>query len=70
VEVVTADRTVRRGPEDEEPVRWTSTDFEVVRARMGRRSRSQLAAMDWSADPGGLLDELTVFPPAATDLDE
>ena len=70
VEVVTANRTVRRGPEGEDRVRWTSTDFEVVRARMGRRSRAQLTAMDWSGDPGGLLDELTVFPPAATDLDE
>jgi uncharacterized protein (TIGR03083 family) len=70
VEVVTPDRTVRRGPDDGEPIRWTSTDFEVLRARLGRRSRAQLAAMDWSADPGALLDELAVFTPAETDIDE
>lgn len=70
VEVVTPTRTVRRGPEDAEPIRWTSTDFEVLRARMGRRSRAQLAAMDWSSDPGTLLDELAVFPPSGTDIDE
>lgn len=70
VEVVTPNRTIRRGPRDEEPVRWTSTDFEVLRARLGRRSRRQLAAMDWSGEPGPLLDELAVFPPSATDIDE
>lgn len=70
VEVVTPARTVRRGPGGEEPVRWTSTDYEVLRARLGRRSRAQLAAMDWSADPGNILDELTVFPPNKTDIDE
>ena len=70
VEVVTPSRTVRRGPDDGEPIRWTSSDFEVLRARLGRRSRSQLAAMDWSEDPGPLLDELAVFPPAAADIDE
>lgn len=69
VEVVTPDRTVRCGP-DAASIRWTTTDFEVLRARMGRRSRGQLAAMDWSEDPGPLLDELTVFPPAGTDIDE
>lgn len=70
VEVVTPDRTVRCGPEHGELIRWTSTDFEVFRARLGRRSRAQMEAMDWSQDPGGLLDELTMFSPAAVDIDE
>lgn len=70
VEVVTPTRAVRCGPADQEPLRWTSTDFEVLRARLGRRSRAQLAAMDWSGDPGELLDELAVFPPSGTDIDE
>ena len=70
VEVVTPDRTVRCGPAEGEAIRWTSTDFEVLRARLGRRSRAQLAAMDWSQEPGALLDELAVFPPAEADIDE
>lgn len=70
VEVVTPTRTVRRGPEDGSHVCWTSTDFEVLRARLGRRSRGQLAAMGWSADPGPVLDELTVFPPSEIDVVE
>lgn len=70
VEVVTPTRTVRRGPEGEDAIRWTTTDFEVLRARLGRRSRAQLAAMDWSSDPGPLLDELAVFGPTEADLEE
>jgi len=69
VEVVRVDRVQRVGPADGEPLRWRTDDFELLRARMGRRSRAQLAAMDWSSDPGPLLDELTVFPPAAVDID-
>ena len=70
VEVVTERRTVRVGPDGGDPVRWRTDDFEVLRARMGRRSRAQLAALDWSADPGPVLDELTVFPAATADIDE
>jgi uncharacterized protein (TIGR03083 family) len=70
VEVVTQNRTVRCGPAEGETIRWSSTDFEVLRARLGRRSRAQLAAMDWSQDPGALLDELAVFTPAEADIDE
>lgn len=70
VEVVTPSRTVRCGPEGEAAVRWTTTDFEVLRARLGRRSRAQLAAMDWSSDPGALLDELAIFGSTVTDLEE
>jgi uncharacterized protein (TIGR03083 family) len=44
--------------------------WEALRWRMGRRSRAQLAAMDWSRDPGPLLDRLTVFGPAAEDVVE
>src|SRR5262249_20635183 len=39
--------------------------FEAFRWRMGRRSRAQLAAMNWSGDPSAVLDHLTVFGPAA-----
>jgi hypothetical protein len=61
---------VRVGPEDgdEEPVTLTTTTFEAFRWRLGRRSRRQLAAMDWSRDPGPLLDSLCVFGPAEVDV--
>lgn len=70
VAVVRGERAVRVGPDEGEVLEWRTDDFELVRARMGRRSRAQLAAMAWSQDPGSLLDELTVFPPADADLVE
>jgi uncharacterized protein (TIGR03083 family) len=70
VEVVLGDRTARAGPTQGVPIRWRSDHFEVFRARMGRRSRAQLAALDWSEPPGALLDELTVFPPSVDDVAE
>lgn len=47
-----------------------TTRFEVLRWRMGRRSRPQLAALDWSGDPAPVLDHLVVFGPATTDIIE
>lgn len=70
VEVATEGQVVRVGSAHGEAIRWRTDDFEVLRARLGRRSRAQLAQLDWSADPGPLLDELTVFPPAASDIVE
>ena len=70
VEVVTPSGTVRHGPGDGEPIRWTSTDFEVLRARLGRRSVRQLVAMDWSEDPSEVLEGLVLFTPAEVDIDE
>jgi hypothetical protein len=37
---------------------------------MGRRSRSQFAALDWSGDPSPVLDHLVVFGPATSDVIE
>ena len=48
----------------------TTTRFEALRWRLGRRSRHQLASMAWSADPAPVLDHLVVFGPAAGDLVE
>ncbi len=70
VEVVTPSGTARFGPAGGDAVRWTTTDYEAFRARLGRRSRRQLAAMDWSKDPGEVLDELVLFTPAETDIDD
>jgi len=69
VEVVRGDRRRRVGPDDGDAVTWRTDDFEVLRARLGRRSRAQLAAMDWSTDPGPVLEELPVFGPTAVDID-
>ncbi len=48
----------------------TTTAFEVFRFRLGRRSRSQLRAMDWSGDPTPLIDKMTVFGPEPYDIIE
>jgi hypothetical protein len=37
---------------------------------MGRRSREQVLAMDWSEPPGDPVDRLFVFGPAQHDLVE
>jgi hypothetical protein len=47
-----------------------TTEFELFRWRMGRRSPAQLAAMDWSADPAAILGQLTIFGPATADIVE
>ena len=48
-----------------------TTDFEIVRARFGRRSAAQLAAMDWS-EPVTAADaaRLCIFGPNDTDIVE
>ena len=45
--------------------------FTFVRARLGRRSRAQIAGLDWGpgVDPGHI-DTLLVFGIAATDIDD
>jgi len=48
----------------------TTSRFEAFRWRMGRRSRSQIAALAWSADPAPVLDHLAVFGPADRDVIE
>ena len=60
-----------RGRGRQEPVLGLrTTRFEAFRWRMGRRSRDQLAALDWSGDPAPVLDHLVVFGPARTDIIE
>lgn len=48
----------------------STSEFEMFRWRMGRRSLAQLAAMDWSGDPSALLGKLTVFGPSVSDIVE
>ncbi|MGH3435354.1 MAG: maleylpyruvate isomerase N-terminal domain-containing protein [Sciscionella sp.] len=56
--------------DQQHPATLSTTRFETFRWRLGRRSRRQLAAMDWSIDPTPYLDHLCVFGPANSDLIE
>jgi len=58
------------GPEGEPALELSTTWYEAFRWRMGRRSRNQLAALDWSGDPSPVLDHLVVFGPARADVIE
>jgi hypothetical protein len=68
--VTVEDTQFRAGPDGEPVLELTTTWYEAFRWRMGRRSRSQLAALDWSGDPSPVLDHLVVFGPAPTDVIE
>lgn len=70
--VVCEDFDARVGPDGGEQTRLVlrTTRFETFRWRMGRRSRSQVAALDWSGDPTPVLDDLFVFGPSPTDIVE
>lgn len=67
--VTVEDGDYRSGPAGSE-LRLRTTRFEATRWRTGRRSRVQLAAMDWSDDPTPVLDHLCLFGPADTDIVE
>lgn len=60
--------------EGDPAVRLAASDYELGRALVGRRSRSQYLALDWSpADAqvvAPIVDHLHVFPLPETDLDE
>ncbi len=68
--VTVEDAEYRSGPDDGAEIRLRTTRFEALRWRTGRRSRAQLAAMDWSDDPERVLDHLYIFGPAETDIVE
>jgi uncharacterized protein (TIGR03083 family) len=58
------------GPDDRAEICLRTTRFEALRWRTGRRSRAQLADMDWSGDPTPVLDHLYMFGPADADIVE
>ncbi|WP_234790976.1 maleylpyruvate isomerase family mycothiol-dependent enzyme [Mycolicibacterium wolinskyi] len=68
--VAVEDAEYRSGPDSGAEIRLDTTRFEVLRWRTGRRSRAQLAAMDWSGDPAPVLDSLYLFGPADADFIE
>ena len=59
--VAVEDAEFRAGPGNGTELRLTTSRFEAFRWRMGRRSRAQLARLDWSGDPSPVLDHLTMF---------
>ncbi len=68
--IETERKQIRVGPEEGEPVTLRTTSWEAFRWRLGRRSRAQLAGMDWSGDPTPFLDGLCIFGPAVADVVE
>jgi uncharacterized protein (TIGR03083 family) len=70
VRVVVEDETYDLGPRGEEPIVLRTGRFEALRWRMGRRSRAQLAGLDWTGDPAPVLGHLVVFGPAPADITE
>ena len=58
------------GPEGEAAIVLRTGRFEALRWRMGRRSRAQLAGLDWSGDPAPVFDHLVVFGPSPADIAE
>jgi uncharacterized protein (TIGR03083 family) len=68
--VVVEDVAYDLGPEGEAAIVLRTDRFEAFRWRLGRRSRRQLAGLDWTGDPSPVLDHLVVFGPAAADVDE
>jgi uncharacterized protein (TIGR03083 family) len=47
---------------------WRADAFEIARAATGRRSTRQIAAMDWSGDPGAVAHRLPTLPAPEADL--
>jgi hypothetical protein len=68
--VTVEDGHYRSGPQDPDEIVLHTSRFEALRWRTGRRSRAQLAAMDWSSDPAPILDHLYMFGPAEADVIE
>jgi uncharacterized protein (TIGR03083 family) len=68
--VTVEDAEYRSGPDGGDEIQLHTTRFEALRWRTGRRSRAQLAAMDWSGDSTPVLDHLYIFGPAGADLIE
>ncbi|HXW33801.1 MAG TPA: maleylpyruvate isomerase family mycothiol-dependent enzyme [Acidimicrobiales bacterium] len=76
VRVVVEDEEFEVGPDegpegDSEPgaqLVLRTNRYQAFRWRLGRRSRAQLADLDWSGDPSPVLDHLVVFGPSKIDI--
>lgn len=65
-----AGETFEHRPDGDPGLVLDTDPFEVLRFRLGRRSRRQLASMAWTGDPSPVLDSLTVFGPSPLDIVE
>jgi uncharacterized protein (TIGR03083 family) len=71
VTVAFADRTLELSPDAAgSPLRLDTTGWELLRLRMGRRSRRQALALAWSEDPSDVIDGFFVFGPSPVDIVE
>lgn len=72
IEVDLGDALAETAPRPGTTYRLEATPFEVFRFRLGRRSREQVVAFDWSpeAPPDGVIDKLFMFGPATAPLIE
>ena len=52
------------------PVTINVSDTELFRARLGRRTKAEVSAYDWSADPAPYLDTFFIFGPAEKSIGE
>jgi len=68
--VVVEDRAYDLGPDGDDAIVLRTDRFEAFRWRLGRRSRHQLANLEWTGDPSPVLDHLVVFGPSAVDIHE
>ena len=64
------EKEIALGPETEPHLTLKTSAFESFRFRLGRRSPAQLRAMDWSGDPGRVLDKICIFGPEPYDIIE
>jgi uncharacterized protein (TIGR03083 family) len=48
----------------------TATDFEMFRGRLGRRTRAEVSAWDWSGEPTPYLDTFFIFGPTEHSIGE
>jgi hypothetical protein len=46
----------------------TLEGYEASRMIFGRRSAAQISAMNWSEDPGELVNNITIFGPSVVDI--
>lgn len=52
------------------PLQLTTTAWDVLRLRLGRRSRPQALALAWSSNPSDVIDNFFVFGPTPVDIVE
>lgn len=64
---IVGDRTTWSLGAGQPAVTLRASDFDLARLFLGRRSRAQVLALDWSGDPEPFVDALVVFTFATTD---